>query len=97
MGHHLPPMEPSEVRAFVAIKVLGLCSALEAEALDAETAARWMFRPGMIEQLRMVGACQGCLGLVELGEHATTHGVTPADIARLRAVALKILTLLSQD
>lgn len=85
--------DPSEVRAFVAIQVLGLCTALEEGVMDPTTAYRWLFRPGMREQLEQMGACSGCLGLVDSGQEMTT-GCAEAStkaVAELRQRALDIL------
>jgi hypothetical protein len=92
----LAQADPSEVRAFVAIQVLGLCAALEAEVMDPTTAYRWLFRPGMREQLEGLGACPGCLGLVEVGQKLTTGCTTVSAqaIAELRARALDILRVI---
>ena len=57
----------ADLRAFVAIQCLGLVEALNAGAMAPADAARWLFHAEMLTQLKSVGACQGCLGLVELG------------------------------
>jgi len=90
-----PTADPSEVRAFVAIQVLGLCAALEAGVMDPTTAYRWLFRPGMREQLLSMGACSGCLGLVDAGQQMTTGCATVRQdaIDTLRTHALEILRI----
>jgi hypothetical protein len=85
--------DPSEVRAFVAIQVLGLCSALEEGVMDPPTAFRWLFRPGLREQLESMGACAGCLCMVDAGQDATTGcaAVPGAVIDQLRSMAFHVL------
>jgi hypothetical protein len=85
--------EQTDLRAFVAIQCLGLVEAMEVGALAPTDAARWLFHAGMLQQLKSAGACQGCLGLVEVG--TTLMEGSQAEIAEalvaLRAGALAVL------
>lgn len=88
-----PQLDPTDIRAFVAIQTLGLCAALDAGALTPDDAARWLFRTGMREKLESHGACQGCLGLVDLGAAVTAGDAeaTAQAIEQLRLGALAVL------
>ena len=59
--------DPTDLRAFVAIQCLGLVEALKAGAIAPADAARWLFHADMLARLKTAGACEGCLGLVEIG------------------------------
>jgi hypothetical protein len=88
----LPQLEPTEVRTFVAIQTLGLCTAVEAGVLNGEHLHRWLFRPAMSERLDKAGACRGCLDLVALGTRLADNPDTLSDtIGELRAHALAVL------
>jgi hypothetical protein len=87
-----PMLNPADLRAFVAIQTLGICAALEAGAIDGAQAARWLFQREMHDRLAHAGACQGCLGLVDLGAAVTAGGEAAAEaVAKLRAGALAML------
>ena len=92
MVQPLPALDSNDLRAFVAIQTLGLCAALEAGALSPASAERWLFRPEMHGKLKDAGACQGCLGLVDLGAAATSGEEAVGEaIAELRRGALAML------
>ena len=86
--------DPADLRIFVAIQCLGLVEALSAQAMDPADAARWLFHTEMLTQLKSAGACQGCLGLVELG--AALSDGTAAEIegalTSLRQHAMAVLS-----
>jgi hypothetical protein len=88
----LEAFDPSQVRAFVAIQVLGLCVALEEGIMDGQQASRWMFRTGMLPRLKAAGACKGCLHVVGLGAEVCAEGqASEEQVAQLKAGALTIL------
>ena len=91
MAQALPALDPNDLRAFVAIQTLGLCAALEAGALSAADAERWLFQSEMLVKLKGAGACEGCLGLVSSGADATAGEANPEAIAELRRGALAML------
>jgi hypothetical protein len=84
--------DPSQVRAFVAIQVLGLSVALEEGVIDGQDASRWLFRSGMLPRLEAAGACKGCLHLVGLGtELCAQEHANDEQIQALKAGALAVL------
>jgi hypothetical protein len=84
--------DPSQVRAFVAIQVLGLCVALEEGVIDSQAASRWLFRSGMLPRLESAGACKGCLHVVGLGAKLCADGTASTEqIAALKSGALTLL------
>lgn len=84
--------DPSQVRAFVAIQVLGLCVALEEGVIDSQQASRWLFRTGMLPRLESAGACEGCLHMVGLGAKLCADGQASSEqIAALKSGALTLL------
>ncbi|MEL6345630.1 MAG: hypothetical protein AAFV53_21150 [Myxococcota bacterium] len=84
----LPEMSQTDLRVFVAVQTLGICSAIEAGAMDVDDARRWLFRPEVRAMLKLAGACQGCIGLVDLGDDVCSE---QAAINGLRDHALTLL------
>lgn len=85
----LPVMDQTDLRVFVAVQTLGLCAAMDAGAMDPGDAARWLFRPEVRATLESVGACRGCIGLVEMGEDALLQ---EGAVEKLRQHAFTLLT-----
>jgi hypothetical protein len=86
--------DSTDLRAFVAIQCLGLVEALQSGAMAPADAARWLFHTEMLSQLKTAGACEGCLGLVELGTtlaEGSEHEVAEAMVS-LRAGAMAVLS-----
>ena len=88
--------DPQQVRAFVAIQVLGLCSALDEGVVSAQQARNWLFRTGMLERLKDAGACDGCLGVVQTGAELCDESMTCEEqLHALRGRALDILRVVN--
>lgn len=90
--------DPAQLRAFVALQTLGLCTALEEGALSGDGARRWLFSTDMVTKLERIGACVGCMHLVELGatlaELVESGDATcPVRIAKLKQQALAVLVV----